>query len=63
MIAFLGWLVVFAIVTEFGVRMPVIGLPIAIWIAFYNPFFWLIPIIALIAFVFAYADLKRKRIL
>lgn len=63
MITFLGWLVVFIAVISFSTRFPIIGLPIAIWIAFYNPFFWIIPIIAGIAFVFAYVDLKRKGML
>lgn len=57
MITFLGWLVVFGIVVDFSSRFPLVGF--CIWIAFYNPFFWIIPFIALIAFVCAFISFKK----
>lgn len=61
MIEFIGWAVVFCIVFAVAVRLPVIGFIVSVGIAIgFNPVFWIIPALMILAFVYSWFELKKQ---
>lgn len=61
MIEFLGWLVVFSTVFGIAVNKPLLGFIIAVVVAIgFNPWFWIIPIVMVIAFILAWYSLRSQ---
>lgn len=61
MVEFIGWLAIFLCILSLTSIMPLIGVPIAIFIAIkYQPIFWAIPIIALIFFIFVISSARSS---